>query len=157
MLKESIVLLCLLALILPAAAVATDGAADDSIARAILTTQIDQREPVDDVAHVPANADSIYFFTELRGLAGRTVTHRWLHDGNNYGDINFDVGGDRWRIWSSKQFSDDLRGEWQVQVVADDGRVLYTRDFRYGEAPAEPAPETGPETEAPADDSAHDE
>jgi len=45
-------------------------------------------------------------------------------------DIPFDIGGDRWRVWSSKRLLPGFEGTWTVQVVKD-GKVLTSRSFQY--------------------------
>ena len=66
----------------------------------------------------------------------------WLRDGAEALRVRFDVGGARWRVWSSKLV--DPAGAWAVRVEDEDGTVLGT--YRLGEpartvapAPAEPA------------------
>ncbi len=118
------------------------------VPRAALTSSIEDREPVDVVSHVPATSDHIYYFSELSGQAGRTIIHRWLHDDRNFGDVRFDIGGDRWRVWSRKQLTEDLHGDWRVQIVdAEDERVLRETRFTYGETATEAETEATPEAE----------
>ncbi len=122
--------------------------AEGPVPRAALTSAIDDREPVDVVSHVPAESDHIYYFSELSGQAGRTIIHRWLHDGRNFGDVRFDIGGDRWRVWSRKQLTADMHGNWRVQIVdAEDERVLRETRFTYGRTATETETQTAPETE----------
>ena len=54
---------------------------DAYVARAQFTTDIVDREPVDQVVSVGEDQRTIYFFTDLRNLQGRTVTHRWEFEG----------------------------------------------------------------------------
>lgn len=124
------------------------------VPRAALTSSIEDREPVDVVSHVPADSDHIYYFSEISGQSGGTIIHRWLHEGRNYGDVRFDIGGDRWRVWSRKQLTEELHGDWRVQIVDGDGRVLRETRFTYGKradeaeteaAQPEPAPEAAPD------------
>jgi hypothetical protein len=111
------------------------------VARAIFTSAVEEREPVDQVSEVPSSWERVVFFTELRGLAGHTVTHRWEHDGQVAAEVPFEVGGPRWRVWSSKEIPREATGEWTVSVVDDTGSVLESRSFDYTEAvPASPAP-----------------
>lgn len=104
---------------------------DDEVARARFTTGIEDREPVDDLNRLDASHNQVFFFTELRGLEGRTVTHRWMHDGEVHGSVDFEVGGPRWRVWSSKDLLPDWTGGWTVVVVDDEGEQLDIRTFIY--------------------------
>lgn len=106
---------------------------DGPLARAQFTMGIDGHEPVDAVQRVTTAHDRVYFFTELRGLEGQTVTHRWMHDGQVEATVDFEVGGPRWRVWSSKDLLPDWTGAWTVVVVDDTGERLGLQTFVYAE------------------------
>ena len=72
------------------------------VARAQFTTAIEAREPVDKVTILSNDVNKVYFFSELRNLQGQSVTHRWLLGGKVMAEVNFNVGGPRWRVNSSK-------------------------------------------------------
>lgn len=107
-------------------------AAEGSVARAVFTTGVENREPVDEISSAPASTQTIYFFTELRDLQGHKVTHRWTYNGTVMAEIDFDVGGARWRVYSSKNFVPQWVGEWAVEVVDESGNVLETRALSFG-------------------------
>lgn len=117
----------------PAAAPA---ASQGTVARAAVTRAIENREPVDEVSDVTTDTERLYYFTELRGMEGETVTHRWEHNGQTMAEVAFQVGGPRWRVYSSKNLMSDWTGEWQVSVVDFAGNVLHRDTFMYTEAPA---------------------
>lgn len=66
------------------------------------TSAIANREPVDDVNVIDYSLGSVTFFTELINVAGTIVTHQWWCDGVMTYRQQFPVGGNRWRVWSSK-------------------------------------------------------
>ena len=68
-------------------------------------------------------------YTELRGLAGQTVSHRWLRNGQTVAVISFKVEGDRWRVHSNKRVTPDMAGAWQVLVVDSRGATLASQSF----------------------------
>ncbi|MFA7620175.1 MAG: DUF2914 domain-containing protein, partial [Thiohalomonadaceae bacterium] len=72
----------------------------------------------------PAGTGRIYFFTELRDMEGQTVSHRWEQDGEVMAEVPFNVGGPRWRVWSSKNIDSGATGEWSVAVVDGAGNEL---------------------------------
>lgn len=109
--------------------------ADDSVARAIITTGVVDREPVDDLDVLQISDERAYFFTELRGMTDQTVTHRWTYNGDVTAEIDFHVGGPRWRVWSSKGIMADQQGEWLVEVVDGVGNVIGQKAFQYAPAP----------------------
>ncbi len=100
------------------------GMSRGEVARAAFATAIEDREPVDKVEKLPADHQKVYFFTELRDMAGQTVTHRWEHDGKVQAEVKFNVKGPRWRVWSSKNLPTDATGEWKVSVVNGNGEVI---------------------------------
>ena len=73
-------------------------------------------------------------------MEGQQVTHRWEHDGKVMAEVPFQVGGPRWRVYSSKQLENDWTGEWKVSVVDGNGSTLGVNTFTYEKAPAAPAP-----------------
>ncbi len=97
---------------------------DASVPRALFTTGIVDREPVDVLAQVTADTPEIYFFSELRGLDGRTVIHRWEYEGRVMAEVPFEVGGPRWRVYSMKTLSAELVGKWTVVVLDESGWPL---------------------------------
>ncbi len=104
---------------------------DQRVARAQLTSNVVNREPVDSLSSPvkAAGRDALYFFTDIRDLGGRTVTHRWEYDGNVVASIPFQIGGDRWRVYSRKSIAPGQTGSWTVTASAPDGTVLARDSF----------------------------
>jgi hypothetical protein len=107
---------------------------DAVVARAQFTTEIDNREPIDQVVKVDGQATKIYFFTDLRNLRGRTVTHRWEFEGEVVSEVKFNVGGPRWRVYSMKSLIPGQSGKWTVFVIDESGWPLHASIFEQGEA-----------------------
>jgi len=109
------------------------------------TTGIEDREPIDQITFVGNSVKKIFFFSDLRGLTGQTVQHRWIYDGKVVARVNFEVRGPRWRVWSSKELLPDWIGDWTVEIVAAekgesgdgqdageaDGEVIAAETFTY--------------------------
>ena len=108
--------------------------AEGTVARALFSTDVVDREPIDDIGPTVkveyGEIQRIYFFTDLRDMSGSQVIHRWKLDGEDQADVGFDIGGDRWRVWSSKRLMPGFDGKWSVDVVQD-GQVIETRTFDY--------------------------
>jgi hypothetical protein len=113
---------------------ATAAPVQGTVARAAITHAVENHEPIDNVTDVTTDIGKISYFTELRGMEGQTVTHRWQHNGETMAEIPFQVGGSRWRVFSSKKLAPTATGEWQVSVVDAGGRTLHTDTFMYTEA-----------------------
>ena len=106
-------------------------AAGADVARSVVTTGIEGHEPVDRLDTVPLTLGEVYYFTELRGMEGERVVHRWEYRGEMMAEVAFDVGGDRWRVWSSKRLVPKWRGEWRALLLDAGGAVLAEERFRY--------------------------
>lgn len=109
------------------------------VIRSTLTSGIVKREPQDSVLSLGSNEKKIYYFTELRGMKGKTAIHRWQYEGKVMAEIRFKVKGERWRIWSSKNLVPGWTGAWKVSVVGEDGKVLASNGFSYTRAVDKPA------------------
>ena len=118
-------------LALPASAAEPTG----SVARAVFTTQIKDREPVDALTTVKNDVRQIHFFIELKGLAGQKVTRRWEYQGQTKLKVSFEVGADRRRVFSNKTLLPSWLGEWKVSVIDAGGRNLGGASFTYTGAP----------------------
>ena len=101
------------------------------VERALFTSGVADREPVDAIALVEGAQREVYFFTELKQLSGRTVTHRWEYAGEVVSEMPFEVGGPRWRVFSKKVLAPAQAGKWSVLVVDESGWVLHAEMFEY--------------------------
>lgn len=102
-----------------------------SIARSQFTTQIEDREPVDQVLVLNNNITTVYFFTDVRHMEGRTVTHIWEYNGHVITKKQFSIKGPRWRVFSQKKLDPSMTGTWTVIVKNDRGWPLAVSIFRY--------------------------
>ncbi len=128
-----------------AAAPATPGG---SVTRAVFTSAVTDREPTDTITSLSNDATNIMFFTELQGLQGQTVTHRWEHGDKVMAEIKFDVGSARWRVFSNKRLDPSWTGEWKVSVVDANGGTLGASNFTY--TAGKSATDSAPPAAAPA-------
>jgi hypothetical protein len=103
---------------------------DAYVARAVFTTAVLNREPVDQVVSLDENATEVLFFTELRNLQGRTVIHRWEFEGEVISEVNIQVGGPRWRAYSVKSLNPGEEGKWTVFVIDESGWPLHASIFQ---------------------------
>jgi len=98
---------------------------DARIVRAQLTSLVKEREPVDRLASPiivsDGRIDRIVFFSEVRDLAGQAVSHRWEREGQTMADISFSIGGNTWRMHSSKRITPAMTGAWRVVVIDNNG------------------------------------
>ena len=107
----------------------------NNIVRAQLATKLNGLEPANSVANqIKAKARGtvrVYYFNELHGLKGKTVTHQWTHDGKIYANVSAEIKSNTWRMYSSKALNSTMLGDWKIQVTDEKGNVLATRHFSY--------------------------
>ena len=99
------------------------------VSRALVTTGVKQREPVDNVCIPERN--KITFFTEINNYANHRVTHRWKYNNKTIFELSFNVRGPRWRVWTSKNIPVKWVGPWVIEVVDEDGNILTQKLFYY--------------------------
>ncbi len=108
-----------------------------SVSRSAFTMAVVNREPIDKITKLSNDKQHVYYFSDLKGLTGQTVTHRWLYNGQTMAELKFDVGAPRWRVWSNKTLLPDWIGEWTVVVIDELGQEVFRDSFEY--VAAEPA------------------
>jgi hypothetical protein len=104
---------------------------DGEVTRAMFTTQIENREPVNQVLILEDNYKSVYFYTDLRNLEGQDIVHRWEHEGHVVAEKVFSVKGPRWRVYSTQELDHSMLGRWTVVVTDKDGCPLKAVVFQY--------------------------
>lgn len=106
----------------------------DKVARATFTTAISRLEPSENLDGVLSSARGLtrlYFFTELRGLQGQRIRHRWIINGQRIADIPINVGSERYRASSNLRLTENRKGNWEVQVLDAQGNVLHASRLEY--------------------------
>lgn len=106
-----------------------------NIRRAKLTLSITDKEPGEaapESIHLnEGELTKVFFFTEIIGQAGKTVTHLWYKDGKLKAKVRIPVGSDTWRSYSSKYLDDTMAGEWKVKAVDKKGNELARSEFNF--------------------------
>ena len=105
----------------------------DKVSRAVLTREVVDREPVNVFkADVRFNefADTMAFFSELKNLQGQKVKHVWRYEDEVQASIELDVTSPRYRTFSNKTILPEQVGNWRVDVVDEQGRLLAQKEFR---------------------------
>ena len=106
-------------------------AQDGKVSRAMFTTEIENREPVNRVLLLENKYKQVYFFTDLRHLEGQDIIHRWEHEGHVIAEKVFSVKGPRWRVYSTQELDSSMLGRWTVVVSDKDGCPLKAVVFQY--------------------------
>jgi len=103
-----------------------------SASRAIFTTGITNREPVDDLNSVAVSSRTVSFFTELVNLNGKIITHRWSVNGQVVYTKDFKVGANRWRVWTTKTITPYANDLVVVQIMVN-GQAISQETIRITE------------------------
>ncbi|UCH74383.1 MAG: DUF2914 domain-containing protein [Rhodospirillales bacterium] len=107
------------------------GRADAGVTLAQFTTGFSKRLPANQIEiHLDPN-QAVSFFTELVGMQGHTVTHRWTYGGVVVHQSSSLINGPKWRFWSTQILPVDKPGIWRVEVVDDENRVLQSHKLEY--------------------------
>jgi len=101
------------------------------ISRSAFTTEIVDKEPLTELKQISVDVTRVYFFTEITGLNGHAITHRWEYNGQVMAEVSFQVDANRWRTWSSKNLLSSWVGKWQVSVLDEGGNVIDQSEFEY--------------------------
>lgn len=101
------------------------------VTTSVFTTSIKDGKPADKLKAFENTVRTVYFFTELEGLKGKTVTHRWKYAGRVMATASIDVNSDPQPAWSSNKLEPNWTGFWVVEVVDTDGQVIAVNSFTY--------------------------
>ena len=135
----------------PVAVKEQSGFSRGSVVRSAFTRDIDEREPTENLQSLTNENGQVKFFTELRDMSGQTALHRWEYEGKVVAEIEFNVKGPRWRVWSSKSLVPQWTGDWKVSVVNGAGEVISEKNLSYDVAAATEIPSATPADESTTD------
>ena len=102
-----------------------------SVTSKAFTASIVDGKPADSQKSFENSVDTIYFFTELAGLKGETVTHRWKYTGRVIANAEISVTDDPFSTWSSNKMESNWTGFWTVEVLDKNSKVIGVATFAY--------------------------
>jgi hypothetical protein len=102
-----------------------------TIARLVLCTGLENREPVGAAEAFPASAGKVYCFIEARDVAAEsTLTVAWKLDGTEIGRTDLVLKASaRWRTNAWKTVS-GRPGAWEVLLLDSAGKEIQTAAFQ---------------------------
>lgn len=122
----------------PRPAVAVAG----TVMRAVFTTDIEDHKPANIIFNLTNDKTRVWYFTEIKGMAGQTVIHRWEYNGKLMLEKPFKVGASHWRVYSSKTLDPSWLGEWKASTVDANGSSLSVNTFTYMQKATAPVSST---------------
>ena len=121
----------LLAVVISLLTLHTTHASDNGVTQAVITTGVTSgAEPqTSNLSVIDYRVGTVTFYTEINGLQGKTVTHRWYYDGQEMSSITIQLGSNQSINWSRSTIAPSQLGSWEARVVDERGRVLASRSF----------------------------
>lgn len=105
----------------------------EHLTRAQLTSGLADKEPVDELPRIltmtPEGLLRVYLFTETHNLKDAPHFHDWYHEGERVARVRILPYTDQMRASSSKYVDRHMLGQWRVEVVTANGKVLAWGEF----------------------------
>ncbi|MBN1290904.1 MAG: DUF2914 domain-containing protein [Candidatus Latescibacteria bacterium] len=93
--------------------------------------RIEKRQPAEVKKEFPANIGRVYLWTTLTGVEQPTkIKHIWYYNNEKVLEISLNVRYKRTRTWSYKNIQPDMTGDWYVEVVDDNNKVIGKFSFK---------------------------
>lgn len=100
-------------------------AADVMIETAIICKGVVDLEPQGAGDVFSTDLEKVVCFTRAVGAAEDTeIIHNWYFGENLAASVRLHVGSANWRTYSSKTILPEYAGEWKVEILASDGKLL---------------------------------
>ena len=116
----------------PVSAQQSMGGADaGAVTNSTFTSGIADGAPVDYRQQFNTDTAVVYYYTEVVGLGGQKVTHRWKLEGKVTKEVVLPLKGSRQGVWSMHKMQPDRTGNWMVEVVNPRGEVIKRENFAY--------------------------
>jgi hypothetical protein len=102
-----------------------------TISRMVVSSDVQEKEPVGIAETFPASTEKVYCFVEARDIAEDTnVGFVWYYEDREVARVQLPLKkGIRWRTYSSKRLA-GLKGNWKVELHDADGNTLHGITFK---------------------------
>lgn len=102
-----------------------------TIARLVVGTGIENREPVGTSGGFPSSIERVYCFLEATDITQKTeVSFVWVHEGKEMRRVSLPLEtGPRWRTYAYKNLA-GLKGSWKVEIKDSAGNLLRDIPFK---------------------------
>jgi len=92
---------------------------------AVICRDVVSLDPVGSGDVFTSDLKKLMCFTRVVGAKEDTeIIHNWYFGEKLLASISLHVGSDNWRTYSSKTILPEYAGEWKVEIVLPDGRLL---------------------------------
>jgi hypothetical protein len=130
--KKGIVLSVLFAMAILVISLPASGQEKEfTIARLVVGTGVEDREPVGVAETFPATTEKVYCFLEATEISKDTeVSFVWLHGEKEMSKTNLPLQtGSRWRTFANKTVA-GMKGDWKVEVRDVSGNLVKDLTFK---------------------------
>ncbi len=92
---------------------------------AVICLDVVDRTPVESGFVFSSDIGKVYCFTRIVGAKDDTeITHNWYYNDVQMASVPLFVRSRNWRTFSSKNILPAYKGNWKVEVLANDEQVL---------------------------------
>lgn len=119
---------------------------------AAICRNVQDRQPVEPGAAFPADIGKIYCWSKIKDGQDTTIKHIYYRDNKEMAAVELQVRTPMFRAYSTKTILPGT-GQWRVDIVDSEGKVLKSLDFTIGEK-AQPAEKPQPPAAAPKPEAA---
>ncbi len=102
-----------------------------TIARLVIGTGVEDKEPIGVAETFPATTEKVYCFLEATDITKDTeISFVWFHGGNEMLKTNLPLQtGPRWRTFANKNIG-GMKGDWKVEIRDSNGNVVNEVTFK---------------------------
>lgn len=104
-----------------------------NITEMAVTTKVVRGNPIDSVWRISSSSvKALYCFTRIINNSGEetTLKHVWYRNGEQVRESTLSVKGKKWRTWSKREIDRESVGNWRVDALDSDGKILKSVEFR---------------------------
>ena len=100
------------------------------VAQMAICRSVENREPVGASENFEVSVGKLYCFTSIVGAQTPIeITHAWYFGDTERAQVSLPVRSPSWRTYSSKNIMPQEVGQWRVDVIGPEGKVLKTQTF----------------------------
>jgi hypothetical protein len=92
-------------------------------------TSVSDRQPAGADTSFAKDVGQLYCFTKLSGGEDAFISHVWYYKDKEILKVELNSKAKTWRTWSKKNILPSAIGEWRVDILSSDGKVLATKNF----------------------------
>ncbi|MEE8185002.1 MAG: DUF2914 domain-containing protein [Thermodesulfobacteriota bacterium] len=125
--KSFLVLLAFL--ILTSIPLSVRAESNTSVETAVLGTGVENLVPMGVAESFSASIGRVYCYSKITNGDGSTITHRWYYNDKEVAAVHLEIRSTSFRTYSYKTILPHYKGNWKVEIVAEEGNIMKTLEF----------------------------